>query len=167
MLGSGTMDFSGSSGQLRYRNRFSCKITRNSVQNLTSGGSYKLINGMSITNGGYDTTIGNIMNGSDRITIQRSGLYLIQAYGYANYNLTSSWKIMKNGGTWPTNGICSQLVFGATTDDSFGFLSIIASLVVNDFVSLYIYQDSGSSKDFGGTDEATRLSLSATYLGET
>ena len=165
--GSNNFDFSGSSGNFLYRNRNSCKIVRNTTLNVNNN-TWTQLTGCGISNGGFDTSISSNMNATDSITIRRSGIYKIVAYGKTGYAFTTSIKILLNGTNTSTNRFIQGLSLGAGTDDSFICLENVCSLSNNDVLRVYYYQDSGVAKTFGSaTDIADYLSLAVIYLGET
>jgi hypothetical protein len=167
------INFTNATGSFRYRNRFSCKIVRNttlSVSNIT----WTQLTGCVITDGGFDTSTSSDMNSSDRITIRQSGIYKIIAYGKTGSNITTSIRIFLNGPDPITDFTANRLIqgisLGSTIDDSYICVENICSLTNNDVLRVYYYQNSGTTQNLGSSTAnalADYLSLEVIYLGQT
>jgi hypothetical protein len=104
-----------------------------------------------LTNAYWNTTAaetyaaGCTMNTSGRISFATPGIYLCTANLGFNGNINGSqryYQILKNGSTVSRYGF---IIFPPNTSSIFVTLSSIISITGSDYVSIWVYQDSGIS----------------------
>jgi hypothetical protein len=118
-----------------------CKATRSSAQTISSATDTRI----NFTTEDYDSnTMHDNSTNNTRITIKRSGIYIISAYVVYNSNATGirSTQIWKNGGSVSinTNNAVSAGNHQVGLTDQL-------QLTVNDYIECNVYQSSGGNLD--------------------
>lgn len=138
------------------------------AQTFIANGAYVPVTGMNVED--YDTD--NMHSGSDNfVTIRTPGIYLFEAKALfqgavgGNHRLIS-FTFASAGGTSPMQWAGSSgVVAGSFAAGSVRLLTtMVRRCVVNDWASLNVYQDSGSSLGLYG-DGVGGPEMTATYLG--
>lgn len=167
MSGSGNMDFTGSTGAFRYRNRYSCRITNNTTTFATVGGSWVQVTGLTTATAGFDTSPSANMAGTNIITIRQNGIYFVRAGGMVGLASTIGGRLCNitiNGTNVNTNALCRQNITPNAEDFAFCDVSGIFSLSNGDVLRFYVY--SPLTETIGGNTSRDRLFLTALYCGE-
>lgn len=158
----GTLSSLVISGSMTYKNIYSAAIEASTV-NTIANTTHQLMN---LTNLVYDTSASSGMTttgAANEINIKAAGVYLVSGkvhFASANVTGTRLVNIYKNGTAHRLSRI-SPAAQGTTASCE----TAILKLAVNDRITLYGYQNSGTTLNISATTIEDRSVLYVTYLG--